>query len=225
MAYASTSKDYSILSSKETKEPLFGSKDNDGGKDQLNFYESLYNFKKMFPKLDYEVIETVLRSNSGKVDKTIDQLLSMSQDNEITEAIINFATTNSGAETQKTQNPSSNLTCLDESSNDQPPSYSQLVSLNLIGKDEAAKTLTFTANSSLSSATEKEDSGTLKASSLDSSSYKISKKYINNFNEILVGDLAKDFLRIKLNNEQVKKLKSSIKKARRNEIVALLNNV
>ena len=34
----------------------------------------------MFPTMDYEVIECVLRSNSGAVDATIDQLLQMSID-------------------------------------------------------------------------------------------------------------------------------------------------
>lgn len=34
----------------------------------------------MFPSMDYEVIECVLRSNNGAVDATIDQLLQMSID-------------------------------------------------------------------------------------------------------------------------------------------------
>lgn len=34
----------------------------------------------MFPTMDYEVIECVLRSNNGAVDATIDQLLQMSID-------------------------------------------------------------------------------------------------------------------------------------------------
>lgn len=38
------------------------------------------DFKTMFPSMDYEVIECVLRSNNGAVDATIDQLLQMSID-------------------------------------------------------------------------------------------------------------------------------------------------
>lgn len=34
----------------------------------------------MFPSMDYEVIECVLRSNNGAVDATIDQLLQMNID-------------------------------------------------------------------------------------------------------------------------------------------------
>lgn len=47
---------------------------------QLNFYEAMYHFKKMFPKFDSDVIEMVLRSNNGSVDRTIDELLNMSID-------------------------------------------------------------------------------------------------------------------------------------------------
>ncbi len=41
------------------------------GSKPLNFYESMYHFKKMFPKFDTDVIETILRANNGAVDKTI----------------------------------------------------------------------------------------------------------------------------------------------------------
>ena len=34
---------------------------------QLNFYESMYHFRKMFPNVDSDVIECVLRSNSGAI--------------------------------------------------------------------------------------------------------------------------------------------------------------
>ena len=36
----------------------------------------------MFPTMDADVIETVLRSNDGAVDDTIDQLLTMSIDSD-----------------------------------------------------------------------------------------------------------------------------------------------
>ncbi|PNJ65878.1 CUEDC1 isoform 5, partial [Pongo abelii] len=35
------------------------------------------DFKTMFPNMDYDIIECVLRANSGAVDATIDQLLQM----------------------------------------------------------------------------------------------------------------------------------------------------
>lgn len=43
----------------------------------------MQDFKVMFPEMDTDVIEAVLRSNSGAVDATIDALLTMSTDNEV----------------------------------------------------------------------------------------------------------------------------------------------
>ncbi|KAL6253647.1 hypothetical protein P5V15_015462 [Pogonomyrmex californicus] len=48
----------------------------------LEFYQAMTDFKNMFPQMDDDVIEAVLRSNQGAVDTTIDQLLTMSTDNE-----------------------------------------------------------------------------------------------------------------------------------------------
>ncbi|XP_061073200.1 CUE domain-containing protein 1-like [Conger conger] len=45
---------------------------------RLEFSQAMEDFRTMFPGMDYEVIECVLRSNSGAVDATIDQLLQMS---------------------------------------------------------------------------------------------------------------------------------------------------
>lgn len=47
---------------------------------RLEFNQAMEDFKTMFPSMDYEVIECVLRSNNGAVDTTIDQLLQMSID-------------------------------------------------------------------------------------------------------------------------------------------------
>ncbi|KAL6115606.1 cuedc1 [Pungitius sinensis] len=47
---------------------------------RLEFNQAMQDFKTMFPSMDYEVIECVLRSNNGAVDATIDQLLQMSID-------------------------------------------------------------------------------------------------------------------------------------------------
>lgn len=44
----------------------------------LDFKEAMNDFKTMFPTLDDDVIEAVLRSNKGNVDPTVDQLLLIS---------------------------------------------------------------------------------------------------------------------------------------------------
>lgn len=49
---------------------------------QIDFTEAMSDFKKMFPDMDRDVIEAVLRVNQGAVDATIDQLLAMSTDNQ-----------------------------------------------------------------------------------------------------------------------------------------------
>lgn len=46
----------------------------------LDFKEAMNDFKIMFPTLDDDVIEAVLRSNKGSIDPTVDQLLIMSSD-------------------------------------------------------------------------------------------------------------------------------------------------
>lgn len=45
---------------------------------QLEFTQAMKDFKIMFPAMDEDVIEIVLRANQGAVDATIDQLLQMS---------------------------------------------------------------------------------------------------------------------------------------------------
>nr|NP_647670.3 uncharacterized protein Dmel_CG12024, isoform A [Drosophila melanogaster]AAF47582.2 uncharacterized protein Dmel_CG12024, isoform A [Drosophila melanogaster]AAL47974.1 GH08896p [Drosophila melanogaster] len=49
---------------------------------QLEFSQAMTDFKKMFPDIDREVIEAILRANLGAVDQTIDALLAMSIDNQ-----------------------------------------------------------------------------------------------------------------------------------------------
>ncbi|KAI5696863.1 hypothetical protein M8J76_001044 [Diaphorina citri] len=48
----------------------------------LDVNEALVYFKKMFPGLDGDVIESVLRANHGCVDESVNQLLVISQDSE-----------------------------------------------------------------------------------------------------------------------------------------------
>ncbi|XP_054650040.1 CUE domain-containing protein 1b isoform X2 [Dunckerocampus dactyliophorus] len=50
---------------------------------RLEFNQAMEDFKTMFPSMDYEVIECVLRSNNGAVDATIDQLLQMNIDGQL----------------------------------------------------------------------------------------------------------------------------------------------
>ncbi len=52
---------------------------------QLEFEDAMSDFKTMFPEMEKEVIEAVLRANQGAVDATIDQLLAMSVDNQVRE--------------------------------------------------------------------------------------------------------------------------------------------
>ncbi|XP_067394170.1 CUE domain-containing protein 1 [Emydura macquarii macquarii] len=47
---------------------------------RLEFNQAMEDFKTMFPNMDYEIIECVLRANNGAVDATIDQLLQMNLD-------------------------------------------------------------------------------------------------------------------------------------------------
>ena len=54
---------------------------NNSGVTQLEFHQAMCDFKNMFPEVEEDVIETILRSNNGIVDATIDQLLQMN-DNE-----------------------------------------------------------------------------------------------------------------------------------------------
>ncbi|XP_026799433.1 CUE domain-containing protein 1a isoform X2 [Pangasianodon hypophthalmus] len=52
---------------------------------RLEFNQAMDDFKTMFPSMDHEVIECVLRANNGAVDSTIDQLLQMSLDGQGTD--------------------------------------------------------------------------------------------------------------------------------------------
>lgn len=192
----------------------------------LDFYESIYHLKKMFPKYELDVIEPILLTNKGSVEKTIDELLEMSTDQDLNDDQLTSLTT---------QNNSTINDCFQDS----PPSYNEYISS--IKK----------ADSFLNYDVSKIEPGEINHSNEQRSKYqnlgeKISKKSIKELNfhaknnssnpdtflclnrnfhqsRIMIGELSKDFLRIKLTNDQVKKLKATIKKAKRNELTAIMN--
>lgn len=57
---------------------------------QLEFAQAMSDFKTMFPDMERDVIEAVLRANQGAVDATIDALLAMSTDNQVCLVFIFF---------------------------------------------------------------------------------------------------------------------------------------
>lgn len=50
------------------------------GVTQLEFHQAMNDFRTMFPEIEEDVIEAVLRANNGVVDATIDQLLTMNNE-------------------------------------------------------------------------------------------------------------------------------------------------
>lgn len=89
------------------------------GVTQLEFTQAMNDFKTMFPEMDADVIECVLRSNNGAVDSTIDQLLQMSSDAE--KEKVRESPQQPSSSSSRPQNP--NL--LDIASNNEfPPRYS-----------------------------------------------------------------------------------------------------
>ncbi|XP_064612703.1 CUE domain-containing protein 1-like [Liolophura sinensis] len=94
---------------------------------QLDFYQAMADFQHMFPTMDEEIIEAVLRANNGAVDATIDQLLTMNIDNEEEtdgpEAVdgLTHRTRSKGKARLSSETKSKSLSCED------PPSYSEAI--------------------------------------------------------------------------------------------------
>jgi hypothetical protein len=172
------------------------STNNSKKKKQLDFYKAMYNFKKMFPTLESDAIETVLRSNNGSVDKTIDQLLILSMDND-------------------SCSTRDNTTTIKSEFTDEPPSYNEFISMTLTNETSI---LTSSSNSSTLTPTQTPPSTQKPSNSIINLRIKENKS-------ILTGELTNDFLRIRLTSDQVKKIKLTIKKAKRNELTAIINNV
>ncbi len=114
-----------------------------GGVTQLEFSQAMTDFRVMFPDMDADVIEAVLRSNQGAVDATIDHLLAMSADNE-SERTAHQATSRTAA-----------TAAAGSGRGDNPPSYQQATQdedlINLDGGDVGGGVATA---ATLSSATE-----------------------------------------------------------------------
>ena len=234
MALASTPNDYCSLklnddkksATKKTpmscKEPALTN--------NLDFYESMYNFKKMFPKFDAEVIETVLRSNDGSVDKTVDQLLAMSMDDEcsvIETMFVDLATAEPSAQICE------NVTA---AFSDLPPSYNEFLATKAAETNTPINKIYETKrDDSVLSSPSRSILQTDTVIKLTETPNCAQIKPLNNIvhetslaerkSRILIGELPNSFLRIKLTSEQIKKFKTTIKKAKRNEITAMLNNV
>jgi hypothetical protein len=188
---------------------------------QLNFYESMYHFRKMFPNVDSDVIECVLRSNSGAIDKTIDHLLTMNHHHN---DVISHHDEN---ELKPINNNLNNL--------DMPPSYTEFMSSKVLTESSNIATVV-DLNVDMNKSEKKfqdlvQDDAistlinvTNEKTIIKSCSRRNTDEFIAKFNKIVIGELAKDFLRVKLTSDQVKKIKCSIKKAKRSEIAAILNN-
>lgn len=179
----------------------------------LDFYESMYHFKKMFPKLESDVIETILRANHGQVDKTLDQLLAITVDEEL--------------DLVRRDDTDKKTTSDGVINDDSPPPYHELMSSSSVTASNIESCDSFSSSFSPAAASQPTNTPVVKNESesfLGGGLYSIDVRE-QWHSRAMVGELRRDFLRIKLTNEQLKKFKASIKKAKRDEITALVNNV
>lgn len=147
------------------------------GVTQLDFNHSMQAFKTMFPMLEENLIETVLRSNQGAVDATIDQLLQIS------------------SETPSNNNAPTN-----------PPSYTASVAsdynknlnLNSTPKEKVHKSNLKELNSLSQAQPPQKQQQLIDFDTVDSQACAATK---SRFNPPLVGPLPNDFLRITSTNQ------------------------
>ncbi|XP_055378618.1 CUE domain-containing protein 1 [Condylostylus longicornis] len=105
---------------------------------QLEFSQAMSDFKTMFPEMDRDVIEAVLRANQGAVDATIDQLLTMSTDNQNERLRIEL-------ENSSDSPPSGNDMLINTADNTMGSNISENVETQLIDTTEQPKTLLSTS--------------------------------------------------------------------------------
>ncbi len=231
MAFASTPTYQNFQPNDSTKNNCLTDNSN---KPILNFYESMYHFKKMFPKFESDVIEQVLRANNGSVDKTIDQLLLMSADYESFEVEKKFVDIIDESTLAATQSSliSSEFVCFQ----DLPPSYNEFMSSQQTKTSEKSNDLIdLETNTDIMSGFNGEDvikvetcaSKLIDESGADEVSQMSTVLSLKNIDRshVTIGELSRDFLRIKLNADQVKKIKVAIKKAKRSELTDIVNEV
>ena len=135
-----------------------------------NIYESIYHLKKMFPKFELDIIESILRGNCGNIETTLDQLLAISVIDDV--------------DKNKVDTQSLYVT-----TNDLPPSYNDIIPKF-----------------------QQQPHNSFQETSIIKNSEKIVKKderILNKLNSVLVGELPRDFLRIKLNSQQLKLVKKT----------------
>jgi len=143
---------------------------NSSSTNQLDFSQAMTDFKIMFPNMDVEVIETVLRSNNGAVDVTIDQLLAMTADIE-----------------EKKDSSDNNL-----------PTYKEAVdNIDRVQNMFGATSLRDTGKGQEPDLLSGLDSLDTLGAAGGSSSTTVSLRSIKNWNPPLLGKLPPDFLRIK----------------------------
>lgn len=143
---------------------------------QLEFGKAMSDFTSMFPSVDYEVIEMVLRANNGLVDATVDQLLAMQEETNQTENKIVDPDLNVRL---PGYNDSSSLP-----TNEPPPAYTPRV------EDDTH----FWYDSTFL----KQQTGSFSSST--SSQNTPASSEMKNWNPPLLGNLPNDFLRISLND-------------------------
>ena len=145
---------------------------------QLNFEKAMSDFKNMFPSIDVDVIEMVLRANNGLVDATVDQLLTMQDE-----------TTNDIDNTLLDPNLNVRLPSYDDSgslsTNDPPPAYTPRVENDPNFTYDS--TFLGEAISNFSTPKPQQDTGVQPKAS--------------DWNPPLVGTLPNDFLRLSVNDQ------------------------
>ncbi|XP_054162310.1 CUE domain-containing protein 1-like [Oppia nitens] len=170
---------------------------------QLEFHQAMNDFKTMFPNMDEDVIEAVLRSNNGAVDATIDQLLAMNMDSE-NERLRHELDTTDNNEVPPVYSPAT-----------PPPSYhslqSQLIASNMSPNSLQPKDSNEKYNNNLLSQMNLLEKNVTKSSTSQVIPSKDSMRYKRQWNPPILGQLPQSFLRIEpdLNQRKLSALSRS----------------